>query len=288
MRFHHYDSLRVFTVVARSRSFSAAAVELNLTKGAVSYQIKQLEQDLGFALFLRLPRGIELTVQGRELLVTAQSAFDAVDQKIAGLRQGHSRILTIGMSTYFASRWLSPRLMQFMSAHPSIRLRVQPMVNLIDLRGEGIDLAIRWGRGQWNDMTIERFLPCPAWPTGNARALALIREVGMAQALKQLTLLRDREDSNAWSEWFRAAGLPFEGDSETLIIPDPNVRVQAVMDGQGVALNDALIEPEIDAGRLARLSDVALEDYGYYLAYPPEALANQDIAVFVEWLKTTR
>ncbi|WP_299847068.1 LysR family transcriptional regulator [uncultured Roseovarius sp.] len=286
MRFRHYDSLRVFSVVARNRSFSAAAEELNLTKGAVSYQIKQLEQELGFTLFQRLPRGIALTEQGQQLLGTAQSAFEAIEQKIAGLR--HDRILTIGMSTYFASRWLSPRLMQFMSAHPDIRLRVQPMVNLIDLQGEGVDLAIRWGRGQWNDMMVEPLLPFPAWPTGDARAAKLVDELGLTGAFQQLTLLRDRDDSNAWSEWFDVANLDFKGDSEALIIPDPNVRVQAVMDGQGVALNDALIRPEIDAGRLFRLSATALENYGYFLAYAPGALANPDIAVFVDWLKATR
>ena len=287
MRFRHYDSLKVFSVVAQNHSFSAAADVLNLTKGAVSYQIKQLEDDLGFALFSRQPRGVVLTDHGREMLGVAQAAFEKVEQKIAVLRQRRDRILTIGVSTYFASRWLSPRLMQFMSSHPDIRLRLQPMVNLIDLQGEGVDLAIRWGRGQWTDMTVEPFLPCPAWPTGNRQSVELVGEIGLVQAFQQLTLLRDREDSDAWSEWFDVAELRFDGDSSTLIIPDPNVRVQAVMDGQGIALNDMLVGPEIEAGHLFRLSDVALEDYGYFLAYAQGALDNPDIAAFVDWLKNT-
>ena len=285
MRFQHYDSLRVFAIVARHRSFSAAADVLNRTKGAVSYQIKQLEEALGFSLFERQPRGITLTSEGMELLGVAQSAFETVEQKISTLQRQENQALTIGMSTYFASRWLSSRLMQFMSSHPDIRLRVQPMVDLLDLKGEGIDLAIRWGRGEWRDMLIEPFLPCPAWPTGNAAAAALVAELGAEAAFRRLTLLRDRRDSNAWSEWFDAASLTYEGESDTLIIPDPNVRVQAVIDGQGVALNDALLQPEIDAGQLFRLSETALDDYGYYLAYPPEALENRNVLDFIAWLK---
>ena len=284
MRFRHYDALKTFTIVAQHSSFSAAAEVLNLTKGAVSYQIKGLEDELGFALFQRMPRGIELTAQGQELLGTARDMFDTVDSKISTLRHHETRNLTIGMSTYFASRWLSPRLMQFMTRHPDIRLRVQPMIDLVDLKGEGVDLAIRWGRGHWTDMEIEPFLPCPAWPTGNADAARRIAADGLAGAFRQFTLLRDRRDSNAWSEWYNAAGLTYEGASEALIIPDPNVRVQAVMDGQGVALNDALVQPELDAGRLFRLSDVAMEDYGYFLAYAPGALDNPDIASFVDWI----
>ncbi|MEO3417042.1 LysR substrate-binding domain-containing protein [Roseovarius sp. CAU 1744] len=287
MRFRHYDSLRVFTIVARHRSFSSAADALNLTKGAVSYQVKQLEEELGFALFERLPRGIALTARGRDMLGAAQPAFETVEQKIASLQRQGSRILTIGMSTYFASRWLSSRLMRFMSAHPDIRLRIQPMVDLFDLRDEGVDLAIRWGHGGWDDMVIEPFLPCPAWPTGNAEAAEMVAKLGPEAAFRRLTLLRDRKDSNAWSDWFAVASLTFEGESETLIIPDPNVRVQAVIDGQGVALNDILVQPEIDAGRLYRLSETALEDYGYFLAYAPAALGNRDVADFVDWLRTS-
>ena len=285
MRFRHFDALRAFSVVAEHSSFSAAAEELNLTKGAVSYQVKLLEEDLGFALFDRLPRGVSLTEEGRALLDVSTQAFAAMERKIGVLKHQGGRVLTIGITTYFASRWLSSRLMRFMSMHPDIRLRLQPMIDLLDLRGEGVDLAIRWGRGQWTDVTIEPFLPCPAWPTGNAEAAALVRDVGLTAAFRRFTLLRDRKDSNAWSEWFHAAGLDYEGDSEALIIPDPNVRVQAVIDGQGVALNDRLILPEIEKGTLFQLSDTELDDYGYFLAYTPGALENPQVACFVDWLK---
>ncbi len=285
MRFRHYDELRVFTIVARHGSFSAAAEELLLTKGAVSHQMRMLEQELGFALFLRRPRGIALTTRGQELLGATQAAFEEVEQRIAALRNADARLLTIGVTTYFASRWLSPRLMDFMQKNPEVRLRIQPMISQRDLQREGIDLAIRWGSGDWRDAATELLFACPAWPCGNAQAMALVEECGVEQAFAQMTHIRDCDESVAWTQWYGAAGLRFRARSDTHIIPDPNVRVQAVVDGQGIALNDALIEPEVSAGRLFRLSDAALDDYGYFLAYAPGALNNPDADAFAQWLK---
>jgi DNA-binding transcriptional LysR family regulator len=285
MRFQLHNNLRTFTLVARHQSFASAAEELNLTKGAVSHQIRLLEQALGFKVFIRLPRGIKLEPKGRELLAAAQTAYQDLEQTIESLRQSKTRTLTIGLTTYLASRWLSPRLMNFMRMEPDIRLRIQPMIDLMNLKGEGVDLAIRWGNGSWSDVAIERLFGCPAWPSGNAAALDKVQQVGLAQAFEEFTLLHDREDSNAWSQWYDKAKLPYQARADTLIIPDPNVRVQAVIDGQGVALNDDLIEAEIAAGKLFRLSDVDLADYGYFLAFPPAAMANSDIVVLSDWLK---
>jgi len=284
MRFRHYDNLRVFNVVARHGSFAAAAEELSLTKGAVSYQIKGLEQALGFALFQRQPRGVLLTAKGQDLWHTSQAAFESVERRIDALRHAEARTVTVGMSTYFASRWLSPRLMEFTRSHPHVRLRLQPTLNLFDLADEGVDLAIRWGRGDWTDVAIEPLFPCPAFATGAPAAAVRIDEVGLAEAFAGFTLLRDRADSAAWSDWHAVAGLEYHGQADSLIVPDPNVRVQAVIDGQGVALHDQLVERELADGRLVRLSPIQLDDYGYHLAYPAGVLDNPDVAAFAEWL----
>lgn len=287
MRFRSHDALRAFALVARHSSFSAAAEQMHVTKGAVSHQMRRLENELGFPLFARNPRGITLSTKGQELLNAAQAAFVGIEAKIAELRQTETRALTIGVTTYFASRWLSPRLMDFMRLHPNVRLRVQPMIDLIDWQGEGIDLAVRWGDGAWRDMVIVPLFSCPAWPTGNADAFARVQSLGHEAAFRSFTLLRDRDDSNAWSRWYGVAGIPYQNSADTLIIPDPNVRVQAVVDGQGVALNDSLVNSEIEANRLFRLSDHELSDYGYHLAYSPDAMSNPDVAAFSSWLQSS-
>ena len=96
-----------------------------------------------------------------------------------------------------------------------------------------------------------------------------------------------RGNSNAWSHWHRIAKLDFiPSGSEMLIIPDPNVRVQAVIDGQGIALNDALIQDELDNERLFRLSDKTLDNYGYFLAFETGAYSNPDVEAFATRLKS--
>lgn len=284
MRFRSYDNLRLFDVVARHLSFTAAAEELNLTKGAVSYQINRLERDLGFAVFARRHRGVVLTDKGTRLWHASQAAFRDLDREIAGLRQEGPGPITIGLSTYFASRWLSPRLMTFIAGPHRIGLRLQPLIDLTDLRAQNIDMAIRWGKGDWTDVEIEPLLRCPAFPTAGAAIAEQVAKTGLEAALPGAPLLHDRDGSEAWRDWHEAAGLPYRSTRDELVIPDPNVRVQAVIDGQGLALNDELVAAELEAGRLFRVSAVELGDYGYFLAYPKGALETPALKAFRDWI----
>jgi DNA-binding transcriptional LysR family regulator len=284
MRFKSYDGLRLFSVVARHLSFTAAAGELNLTKGAVSYQISRLENDLGFRVFIRQHRGVALTEKGNRLWHASQVAFHELDRAISDLREREPAHIAIGMSTYFASRWLSPRLMTFIATHPQIGLRLQPLIDLMDLQTQKLDMAIRWGKGDWGDMEIELLLPCPAFPVAGASIAARVAEAGLEASLPGLPLLHDRDDSEAWSDWHRTAGLIYRSARDDLVIPDPNVRVQAVIDGQGVALNDELVGPELSADRLFRISTVELATYGYYLVYPEDALMMPGRKEFRAWI----
>ncbi|MEM7121474.1 MAG: LysR substrate-binding domain-containing protein [Pseudomonadota bacterium] len=284
MAFRSYDSLHVFDVVARRLNFTAAADELHLTKGAISYQIKRLETELGFLVFTRRHRGVALTEKGRVLAQTCQRLFSDLDRTIDGLRDNAAERITIGMSTYFASRWLSPRLMTFMADHPRFALRLQPLIDLTDLGAHDIDMAIRWGRGDWTDLEIEPLLPCPAFVTAGAAIAKQVDKDGLEAVLAGTPLLHDRDGSDAWRDWFKAAGLAYPATRNDLVIPDPNVRVQAVIDGQGLALNDALVGDDLAAGRLARISPVALDDYGYFLAYPKGALNAAGCGAFRDWV----
>lgn len=283
MRFRSYDTLRIFQAVAEAGGFTAAAEILHLTKGAVSYRIKRLEEELGFPVFTRLHRQIVLTPKGRDLLRIAETAFRDLDRDIAALQEDDTGDITIATSTYFASRWLSPRLMTFMAKHPNIGLRLQPLVNLMDLRKSGADMVIRWGDRRWTDMESELLFPCPAFPTAGGALAERIAKTGLRAVFADVPLLHDRDDSTAWQDWSRAAGQLYAPKRNRLVIPDPNVRVQAVIDGQGVALNDALVADDIAAGRLTRVSQVGLEEYGYYLVFL-KADADVGRRQFQEWI----
>lgn len=284
MHFRSFDHLRVFNVVASHLSFTSAASNLSLTKGAVSYQISQLEGELGFKVFIRNKQGVALTAKGIQLLQISQVAFKDIESKIKNLREDDSSSITIGMSTYFASRWLSPRLMTFMAKHPEVGLRIQPLINLTELTG--IDMAIRWGKGDWvePEMTVELIFKCPAMLTMGEHIKKLIDRDGIEAALKSQTLLHDRDDSVSWQDWFDAARLDFTPSRNSLVIPDPNVRVQAVIDNQGIALNDFLVLGEISNGQLFQYTDVMLDEYGYYLVYPKSTLNQTAIQLFRDWI----
>ncbi len=286
MRFRNYDNLRTFIVVARHLNMSRAAGELNLTKGAISYQVQQLEAALGFRVFSRARQQLVLTTQGVELLQVARLAIETVEREIDRIRDTDGGRITIGTATYFASRWLSPRLMHFITTHPRIRLRIQPLLNLTDLRSNDLDLAVRWGKGDWvgGDLYVEQIFPCPVMLTASAQIGKQIEAKGIHNVLKQRPLLHDHEGHGAWQDWYAAAGIEWSEGSDDLVIPDPNVRVQAVIDGQGLALYDDLIADEVMAERLYQYDAIALSEYGYYLVYPKEVANNPSIQIFRDWI----
>ena len=104
------------------------------------------------------------------------------------------------------------------------------------------------------------------------------------QLIQTQILLRDHDDSNAWTDWLHAANLPHHTRADTLIILDPNVRVQSVINGQGIALMDQMIQDEIDAKRLFPLSEVNLTNYGYFIARPSQTQHPASVDKFVEWI----
>lgn len=285
MPFRSYDALRIFAAVAQHQSITAAAAELNLSKGSVSYQIRKLEDDLGFRLFERQRQRLSITARGEKLWRSSQLALGQLDRDIRELQREEPDRITIGALTYFFSRWLSSRLMAFMEANPNIAVRVEPITGIADLGSSDIDVAICWGSGEWTDFEHELLFECPARPTANASVAARVREIGLERGLVEIPLLSDSSGSTGWREWHVRAGLDYRPMHNRLVIPDSNDRVQAVIDGQGIALWDSLVQHELDSEELCYLSEVALEDAGYYLVYTAPAGERSDVvATFADWI----
>uniref|UniRef100_UPI000370A5A5 LysR family transcriptional regulator n=1 Tax=Herbaspirillum lusitanum TaxID=213312 RepID=UPI000370A5A5 len=145
------NALRAFEVAARHLSFTSAADELNVTQTAVSMQVKNLEQRLGVALFRRLPRGLALTDEGLALLPVVAQSFGRIADVLAQFEDGRRReVLTVGVVGTFAVGWLMPRLREFQQTYPFVDLRLLTNNNRVDLAGEGLDYAIRFGDGAWH------------------------------------------------------------------------------------------------------------------------------------------
>ncbi|MBV9373239.1 MAG: LysR family transcriptional regulator, partial [Alphaproteobacteria bacterium] len=145
------NALRAFEASARHLSFTKAGLELCVSQAAISHQIRSLEERLGVTLFRRLPRGVVLTDEGAALVPTLTEAFDRIGGTLALFSSGRYReVLSVGVVGTFAAGWLLPRLERFRAAQPGIDLRLFTNNNRVDLAGEGLDCAIRFGDGAWH------------------------------------------------------------------------------------------------------------------------------------------
>ena len=285
MTFYSYDMLRTFQVVAANLSMTAAASQRNQSKGSVSYQIKKLESQLGFALFQRSNARLHLTSEGQRLLQVSKVSLDQIDQEIESLRCKEPAPLTIALQTYFLSRWLSPRLMRFTAAHPEIGLRFVPLNFITEMESIDADISICWAKEGMINAPHERLFACPACPTGNGKIAERVKKEGIDEVLLSVPLLLDSSDSAGWQDWFDRAGLDLKNSQQGLSIADSNSRVQAVIDGQGIALWDRLVAHEISSGHLQYLSDIWLDEYGYYVRAKDSSLESKAVELFLNWLR---
>lgn len=287
--FEHLPSLkalRAFESVARHLSFTAAAIELSVTQGAVSYQIRHLESNLGFSLFLRQVRRIRLTPQGEQLYRSCHRMFNELNDDIRTLAaQPTPKLLTIALSTFFAARWLSPRLGGFLTRNPDITLRLQHSVNDPGFSLDEVDLAIRWGSGEWADLNHELLFHLPSYPLCSPVLVNTTYPLMETDAFYQQTLLRDQEGTDRWAQWLDKAGFDAQKHRSNSIIVDPNVRIQSAIDGLGLLLGNDLVEKEQNEGSLVKPFDVALEDTGFYLIHRQKNSPQPALETFLAWIR---
>ena len=281
-------ALHAFESAARHGSFTEAAAELSLTPGAVGYQVRQLESSLGIALFNRRTRQIVLTAAGESLFRTAHRLFREFDDEIRRISPRKNRnLLTVGVTTYFVTRWLSQRLGSFMNEHPEITLRLQHSVNDPDFTVEEVDLAIRWGDGRWPGSQSDLLIEMPMIVVCSPSLLEGNSAIRQPRDMLGHTLLHDQAGTDRWPEWLRRAGLDPAHSTDGPVIVDPNVRVQSAVDGHGLVLaSSPLIQAEIDAGDLVEPFDIRLQDLGYYLVYRQHSEQHLAFRLFRQWLRT--
>ena len=283
------DSLKAFEAAARRLSITLAADELCLTKGAVSYQIKRLEQHLGHPLFKRTTRQILLTDAGQMFYQTTQKVFADLSHQIRLLNQQHQQNLIIAVTSYVALRWLSPKLASFCAQHPSINVIIQHAINQPHFSNQGVDISIRWqecGGSLSNDTGIH--LPMPMFAVASPSLIQRYKllpggldapaNLGQAPCLS-IPLLCEERDLDLWQLWCQ--GQPLANPQH--MIEDANVRVQAAIDGQGIMLADALMETEINNHSLISVSTHQLQGYGYVIT--PHS-SHPQVQLLMQWLQT--
>lgn len=276
-------ALRVFEAAARHLSFTKAAQELNVTQAAVSHQVRALEEQLGLALFRRTTRRLALTREGQRLQPAATEAFEILRRALADIGRGE-QVLSITTTPSFGARWLAPRLGRFAERHPEIELSIRHTQTVLDLSREGLDLAIRWGKGRWPGVESEMIGPAMRIVVG---APDYIRHLGLKKPadIAKATLLHDetRED---WTEWLLVAGLDTALARKGITLDDDNALQQAALSAQGLALvPPSLAAVDMEAGRLASPFELALADgYGFYLVHERGARSRPKIAAFRDFV----
>jgi DNA-binding transcriptional LysR family regulator len=287
------DGLKVFEAAARHLSFSQAARELCISKGAVSYQVRRLEESLDCALFQRDVRQVYLTHAGQQLLQTTQRSFAELAATIRQIKPGdHAHDVMIGVTTYVALRWLSPRISGFSQANPDTSILLQHSVNSEDFRIQDVDFAIRWDAMQC-DGSQQRPLemPMPLFPVCSPRLLesldlpggALDAEQIASPPLDTIPLLCEEDRSlDLWQAWYGKQPRPLVNPRR--IIADANVRTQAAVDGQGWTLADALMQRELDAGDLVAPFAHRLNGYGYAMLGSPARYVSRKALELRNWL----
>ncbi|HIF89506.1 MAG TPA: LysR family transcriptional regulator [Candidatus Thioglobus sp.] len=284
MRFKSYNSLRIFGTVARCESITVASEELCRSKGAVSYQINKLERELGFMLFDRTKSKLTLTDAGRNLWHVSQSSLNQIDNKVEQLRGKSSNTVTVGVLTFFASRWLSPRLANFFQDCPEISLRLEAINSIDEFNSVNFDLVILWGNA-WSGFTHDLLVDSSSFLIGNPKVAKEASRLGLSQAVQTIPLLNDGfSEECGMRAWHEVAGLEYMPSSTSLTITDSSTRFQAVIDGQGVALWDKLVRSEIDTGKLVYLSDIELKDFGYHLVYHSKNSLSGAAKQFRNWI----
>lgn len=288
------DALKVFEAAARHLSFSQAAQELCITKGAVSYQIRRLEEDLDCALFRRSVRQVYLTNAGQQLLQTTQQAFAKLTATLQKIRPGESvHDVLVGATTYVALRWLSPRISSFSERYPDISILLQHSVNAEDFSIQEVDFAIRWcsmegmsGRNRVLEMPMPLFPVCsPALLEryGGELPVSVLQPSDLGRApLNSIPLLCEDRSLDLWQTWYGEGQLPLQNPRR--IIADANVRAQAAVDGQGWTMADALMQRELEVGDLMAPFGHQLQGYGYAIQSSPGRFISQNALELRRWL----
>lgn len=280
------NALKSFEAAARHLSFTKAAEELFVTQAAVSHQIKTLEEFLGIPLFRRLNRSLLLTDEGQILFPAMSEALDLIMVTTDRLhRYQQTGLLNIATMDSLAANWLVPRLGRFRRANTDIDVRVSTSDQLVDYARDGIELGIRYGRGNWPGMHVTHMMTEELFPVCSPKLLEEGPPLKKPDDLKHYTLLHDdmRED---WRMWLMAVGATEVDPTRGPGFKHSNFVYQAAVFGEGVALGrSVLVADEIEQGRLVKVLDFALPaNYAYWIVSPQAMADNPKVILFRDWL----
>lgn len=282
------NSVKAFEATARHLSITAAAEELCVTAGAVSRQIKALEEDLDLQLLVRGHRQLTLTREGTFLYEAAARALNEIRGASSKIRRsGRQKHLNIRAYTTFAMRWLIPRLSNFYLVNPGIQVNLTTSVDEVDFRKEDIDGAIRLGDGKWTGVLAHRLVENILIPVASPDLLRHT-PIHHVSDLRKHTLLHSVARPYDWEFWLNSAAKNVSIDARSgMSYQSSAMAYMAAIGGQGVAIaQQFLVEEDVVAGRLAAplVNVVNMREFTYYLLVPSHRPESDNMLAFRTWL----
>ena len=284
MRLPPLPTLHAFVAVAKVQSITRAATQLHLTHGAVSHQMRQLQQTLGIALFERVGRGVRLTPAGVAYAARLERVFaEIADATAQAVASQSTRRLRISVMPSFASRWLLHRVGEFIARQPDADVQVQSTAQLADIAGGDADVAVRFGPGRYPGLTVRLLMHDWYYPVCSP-AFMQQHDLRTPAALADVPLLRSADES--WRPWFHVAGLNLPEPSRGVMFDDSSLMLMAAATGKGVALaRHSLVADAVAGGQLLRpFAPVLPSPNSYWLITRPNDAGTPLQAAFCNWL----
>nr|WP_314089101.1 LysR substrate-binding domain-containing protein [uncultured Shinella sp.] len=279
------NPLRAFEATARRGAVSAAARELNVTHGAVSHQIKALEESLGTALFERGGKRLKLTPQGALLLPAVTNAFSEIAAATALMKQPEtSGDLTITCVPALLSFWLIPRLNTFTDQFPGVRVTLIASNDPENVRSLDTDVSVLYGDGNWPDYWTRLWSRLELFPVASPTLLN-IRPLRSLRDLSDHTIFHG-DDGREWSTWLSAADATDIVRGRQHFMSDARLSTEAALHGQGIALGDTITAGHLIArGELVVPFDLTVPAAdAFYVACRPSVRQAPIVKVFIDWL----
>ena len=283
-----YLALRTFVEVGQRGSIKAAAQALNVTSGAVSQQIRLLEDRVGITLFTRERSGLRLTEAGASAHPALLEAFEQIQDALQSLEQIKSRqTLTVSTVATFAASWLVPRLGRFNLLYPHIEVRVEATSTVADMRRDRVDVALRHGLGAYPNLHVTRLMAPVLVPVASPAFIPAGAELTQPEDCLNFPLLHDSDRAD-WPLWLSAHGVAKEDPraERGSAFEDDFLLIRAAEASQGLALVPIeYAREEIAAGRLVQVLDKPWPArFAYYVVTRPGAMQREEVKAFVEWI----
>jgi len=284
------NALRAFEAAGRHVSFTKAADELLVTPGAISRQIKQLEEFLGIELFERTSRDLRISDEARDYVANLGSAFDQVEsatRRVMGAQ--HGRSLRVQCAMTFTLRWLVPRLPLFHRLYPKRDIQLATALSPLpasQIAIGDVDVAIQQGTGEWPGLFSHRLAGSALIPVCSPSFARKLGSPPAISALGEATLLRSMVRPHDWREWLDAAGARKIDSERGIEFESSSLAYQSAIEGIGVAIGQmVLVVDDLVAGRLVAPFDFIHDNgYAYYLTYAEQALEKPGVAEFRDWI----